>query len=128
MTTIRRLKKLLDLRQIPEPETRFWDSYLPNLRKRIKQEPVPLYLRIRPVPLISFASIALISITILTTINLYRPPILDLENIPQTALVAELKDIDYFVTENFEPETIIQTLFSENVFSSTIGGEYYEIF
>lgn len=128
MTTFWKLKKLMDLRQFPEPETRFWDSYLPALRKRIELEPVPLYLRFTPVPLISFISIALISITILTTINLYSPPVLGLENIPQTVLVSELKDLDYFITENFEPETIIQTLFPERVFSPTTGGEYYEIF
>lgn len=127
MTTFRKLKNLMDLRQIPKPETRFWDSYPPALKNRIESEPVPLYLRFRPIPLISFVSIALISITILTTINLYRPPILDLKNIPQATLISELKDVDYFITENFEPETIIQTLFSENVFSSTIGGGYYEI-
>lgn len=128
MTTFGKLKKLMDLKSIPEPKEGFWDSYLPSLRKRIEVEPIPFFLRFRPAPLISFISITLITLTVLTTINLYKLPLLDLESVPRKSVLEDFEELDNFIAENFESEKIVEGFFPKEMISPIIGGDYYEIF
>lgn len=128
MTTFRKLKKLMDIRTIPEPEEGFWNSYLPNLRKRMELEPIPWFLRLTPTPLISIASITLITLTVLTTMNLYKSPLLDLESVPRKTIIENIEELDYFISENFDSENIVKGIFPREIISPITGGGYYENF
>lgn len=126
MTTFWKLKKLMDLKSTPEPGEGFWDTYLPRLRERMELEPVPLYLRLTPIPLISFVCITLVVLTVLTTINLYKPPVLNLESLPRKSVVENIEELDYFISENFDSENIVKGFFPKEIISPIIGGGHYE--
>lgn len=116
MTTFRRLKKLMELKKVPEPAGNFWDTYIPSLMKRIEIEPVPLFLRFRPIPLISFTLTTLVTFSVITTLTIYKPQPLELQSVPRTQVLENLTGLDNLITENFVPEDIIEEFLPKDMF------------
>ncbi|MBA7485230.1 hypothetical protein ES707_20768 [subsurface metagenome] len=123
-------QKLVRLKAREEMPEGFWAHYLPGLRRRLEEKPLPR-LAWRPVPAVVLATTTALVLLVVVAISLLRTPSLNLESLPREVLVEEVmasnSELDYFIAESFEPEEIAQALIPEEIFNSLIrGGETYE--
>jgi len=124
-------QKLVRLKAVEEMPEGFWVHYLPRLKRRLEEKPLPR-LKWRPVPALALATVTALVLLIVVTTSLFRAPGLTLENLPREVLAKEVmaanSELDYFIAESFEPEEIIQALIPEEIFSTLAeGGERYEV-
>ncbi|MCK4648335.1 zf-HC2 domain-containing protein [bacterium] len=117
-------QKLVRLKAIEEMPEAFWARYLPRLKRRLEEKPL-LRLAWRPVPALALATATTLVLLAVVAISLLRTPSLSLENLPREVLVEEVmatnSELDYFITESFEPEEIAQALIPEELFNALIG-------
>ena len=123
-------QKLVRLKAREEMPEGFWAHYLPRLRRRLEEKPLPK-IRWRPVPAVVLATATALVLLVVVAISLLRTPSLNLENLPREVLVEEVmaanSELDYLIAESFEPEEIAQALIPQEIFSALAkGGETYE--
>ncbi len=128
--TLAKTQKLVRLKAREEMPEGFWTHYLPRLRRRLEEKPLPR-LAWRPVPALALATATALVLVIVVAISLLRTPSLNLENLPREVLVEEVmasnSELDYLIAESFEPEEIAQALIPKEIFSALEkGGETYE--
>ncbi len=115
-----RLVRLKVREEMPEG---FWTHYLPRLRRRLEEKPLPR-LAWRPVPALALATATALVLLVVVAISLLRTPSLNLENLPREVLVEEVmasnSELDYFIAESFEPEEIAQALIPQEMLNSLI--------
>ena len=124
-------QKLVRLKTREEMSEGFWAHYLPRLRRRLEERPLPR-LEWRPVPTLALTTATALVLLIVVAVSLFRIPDLDLESLPRKVLVKEVmtanSEVDYFIAESFEPEEIVQALIPQEIFSALAkGGERYEV-
>lgn len=117
-------QKLVRLKATEEMPEGFWTHYLPGLRRRLEEKPLPR-LAWRPVPAVVLATATVLVLLVVVAISLLRTPSLNLESLPREVLVEEVmasnSELDYFIAESFEPEEIAQALIPEELFNSLIS-------
>lgn len=131
VTTLVKTQKLVEMKATEEMPEEFWTHYLPRLKRRLAEKPLP-GLQWRPVPTLALATVTALVLLIVVTVSLFRSPSLDLKNLPREVLAKEMvtsnSEVDYFIAESFEPEEIVQALMPQEIFSTLAkGGEMYEV-
>lgn len=117
-------QKLVRLKAREEMPEGFGAHYLPRLRRRLEEKPLPRLAR-RPVPALALATATALVLLVVVAISLLRTPSLNLENLPREVLVEEVmasnSELDYFIAESFEPEEIAQALIPQEILDSLIN-------
>lgn len=124
-------QRLVRLKAREEMPEEFWTHYLPRLKRRLEEKPLPR-LGWRPAPTLTVATVTTLVLLVVVAISLFRTPGLNLESLPRKALIKEVmasnSEVDYFIAESFEPEEIVQALVPQEIFSALAkGGEMYEV-
>ncbi|MBU4310403.1 zf-HC2 domain-containing protein [bacterium] len=116
-----RLVRLKAREEMPEG---FWAHYLPRLKRRLEEKPLPR-LEWRPVPTLALTTATALVLLIVVAVSLLRIPGLDLESLPREVLVEEVRasnsELDYFIADSFEPEEIVQALIPQEILDSLIN-------
>ena len=117
-------QKLVRLKAREEMPEGFWAHYLPRLKRRLEKKPLPR-LAWRPVPAVVLATATALVLLVVVAISLLRTPSLNLENLSREVLVEEViasnSELDYLITESFEPEEIAQALIPQEMFNSLLN-------
>lgn len=117
-------QKLAGLKAREEMPEEFWTHYLPRLKRRWEEKPLP-GLQWRPVPTLALTTATALVLLIVITVSLLRTPSLDLKNLPREVLAKEVvtsnSELDYFIAESFEPEEIVQALIPQEMLSSLVS-------
>ncbi len=124
-------QKLVRLKVREEMPQGFWARYLPRLRRRLEEKPLPRLVW-RPVPTLVLATVTALVLLVVVAISLFRTPGLNLESLPRETLIKEViatnSELDSFIAESFEPEEIVQALVPKEMLNSLMrGGERYEV-
>ena len=102
----------------------FWAHYLPRLKRRLEEKPLPR-LEWRPVPTLALTTATALVLLIVVAVSLLRIPGLDLESLPREVLVEEVRasnsELVYFIADSFEPEEIVQALIPQEILDSLIN-------
>ena len=121
-------QKLMRLKAKKEMPEGFWTHYLPRLRRRLEEKPLPR-LTWRPAPTLIFITITALVVLVVVTVSLLRTPGLDLENLPREVLVKEVmaanSELDYFIAESFGPEEIAQALLPQEMLNSLVSSKEF---
>jgi anti-sigma factor RsiW len=119
-----RTQRLMKLKAKEEMVEGFWTHYLPRLRRRLEEKPLPR-LEWRPVPTLALATATALVLFVAVTVSLSRTTDLSLENLPRKVLVKEVmaanSEVDYFIAESFEPEEIVQALIPQEMLNSLVS-------
>ncbi len=122
--TLVKTQKLVRLKVREEMPETFWAHYLPRLKRRLEEKPLPR-LAWRPVPALALATATALVLLVVAAISLLRTPSLNLENLPREVLVEEVmasnSELDYFIAESFEPEEIAQALLPREILNSLVN-------
>lgn len=124
-------QRLVRLKAREEMPEEFWTHYLPRLKRRLEERPLPKLVW-RSAPVLALATTTVLVLLVVVAISLFRTPGLDLESLPREVLAEEVvasnSELDYFIAESFEPEEIVQALIPQEIFSALAkGGEMYEV-
>ena len=117
-------QKLVRLKARKEMPEGFWVHYLPRLRRRLEEKPLPR-LAWRSVPALALATATASVLLIVVAVSLFRIHGLDLESLPRKVLVKEVmtanSEVDYFIINSFEPEEIVQALIPQEMLNSLVS-------